>query len=241
MLVRPDERVPIARLLRFLEQGEHLARHCARAQAALVSEPGPRGFLLGQARQEMMHALVFQSAIAWLAPRHLKACPLLPPLERYRALIGEALARQDLAETLMAEQIILEGLGEAILSRIEAGLVTRGAPFSRLRRLLLHQEEAHYSFGRRMLERLIAAGHTTHEALTRRAQEYLSLTEEMVATLAHLFESIDEDPAAWLADARTYLPHWLVLENQGPVTFLSPLPPGPSPTPQHDLRHHPGL
>lgn len=35
---------------------------------------------------------------------------------------------------MLAEQIILEGLGEAILMRIEQGLKRRQAPFGRLRR-----------------------------------------------------------------------------------------------------------
>jgi len=152
MLVRPDERVPFARLLQFLEQGEHLASDCAKAQAALALEAGMRRFLLGQARQEGYHAMVFQGAIAWLAPRHLGSCPMLLPLERYRALIAEAIYQGNLAETLLAEQIIQEGLGEAILKRIEAGLVKRNAPFGRLRRILLHQEEAHHGFGHRALE-----------------------------------------------------------------------------------------
>src|SRR5574340_847598 len=155
MLVRPDERVPIARLLRFLEQGEELARDCAKAQATLAPEAGMRSFLLGQARQEGYHAVVFRGAIAWLAPRHLGSCPRLQPLERYRTLIEDAIRRGDLAETLLAEQIILEGLGEAILKRIDAGLVKRNAPFGRLRRILVRQEEAHHEFGRRALDRAI--------------------------------------------------------------------------------------
>src|SRR5712691_8943519 len=106
-----------------------------------------RRFLAGQARQEALHAAVFQGAIAWLAPRHLSACPLLPALERYRALIEDAIRRGRFLETVLAEQVILEGLGEAILGRIEAGLVKRKAGFSRLRRILLHQEEAHHDFG----------------------------------------------------------------------------------------------
>lgn len=39
MIVRPDERVPIARLLQFLEHGERLAHDCASAQARLVLRP----------------------------------------------------------------------------------------------------------------------------------------------------------------------------------------------------------
>ncbi len=213
MVVRPDERAPIARLLRFLEQGERLAHDCAKAQAALASEGGRDSgmsrFLIGQARQEAYHAVVFQGAIAWLAPRRLGACPLLQPLERYRVLLESALRRGDFAETLLAEQIILEGLGEAILKRIEAGLVKRNAPFGRLRRILLHQEEAHHAFGCRALERTLARGETTLEALRLSAAEYLALAEAMVATLANLFDDINEDATAWASDAKQYLPEWL--------------------------------
>lgn len=210
MLVRPDERTPIARLLRFLEKGEHLAHDCAKAQAALAPDAGMCRFLQGQARQEGYHAVVFQGAIAWLAPRHLGACPMLPPLERYRGLIEEAIHQGNFAETLLAEQIILEGLGEAILKRIEAGLVKRNAPFGRLRGILLHQEEAHHGFGHRALERAMANGETSTEALRPRGQEYLALTDAMVTTLSDLFESIDEDPSAWASDAKNYVPSWLI-------------------------------
>lgn len=211
MLVRPNERVPIARLLRFLEQGELLAHECAHAQAALAPETGMRRFLLGQARQEYVHASVFHTAVAWLAPRHLGACPVLPSLERYRARLVDAISRGSFFETVLAEQIILEGLGEAILKRVEAGLVKRGAAFGRLRRILVHQEEAHHAFGRRVLERAMAAGETSPEVLRALASDYMALTDEIVMTLGDLFEAIDEDPGAYVADARHHLPNWLTV------------------------------
>lgn len=210
MLVRPDEKVPIARLLTFLEHGERLANECAKAQAALAPDSRSRRFLLSQARQEAAHALVFQGAIAWLAPKHLGDAPFLPALEEYRKVLNDALARNDLLETLLAEQVILEGLGEAILTRIEEGLVKRAAPFGRLRRILLQQEEAHHGFGRRMLERAMAEGQIDAETLRRRAQDYLALTDQMVLALSDLFESIAEDPTAWAKDVRKFLPEWLV-------------------------------
>ena len=95
MLVHHDEKVPIARLLTFLEHGERVANECAKAQAALAPDSGSRRFLLSQARQEAAHALVFQGAIAWLAPRHLGNAPFLPALEEYRKRLDEALARQE--------------------------------------------------------------------------------------------------------------------------------------------------
>jgi len=219
VLVRHDEKVPIARLLTFLEHGERLANECAKAQASLAPDSASRRFLLSQARQEAVHAMVFQGAIAWLAPKHLGDAPFLPALEEYRKILDEALARNDLLETLLAEQVILEGLGEAILTRIEEGLVKRAAPFGRLRRILLQQEEAHHGFGRRMLERAMAEGRIDAETLRRRAQDYLALTDQMVLALSDLFESIAEDPTAWANDVRKFLPEWLVTNGLSAVSL----------------------
>ena len=210
MLVRRDEKVPIARLLTFLEHGERMANACAKAQATLALDFRSQRFLLKQARQEAAHALAFRGAIAWLAPRYLGDTLFLPALEEYRTCLDDALAREDLFETYLAEQVILEGLGEAILTRIEEGLVKRSAPFGRLRRMLLQQEEAHHGFGRRMLERAMAEGRIDAETLLRRAQDYLALTDQMVLTLSDLFESIAEDPTVWAQDVRKFLPEWLV-------------------------------
>jgi hypothetical protein len=157
-----------------------------------------------------MHAVVFQSAIAWLAPKHLSDEPFLPALEEYRTILNEEVAGHNLLETYLAEQVVLEGLGEAVLTRMEQGLAKRAAPFGRLRRILLHQEEAHHGFGRRQLERAIDRGETDRAALQQRAKRYLALTDSMVCTLCDLFDSIDEDAGAWAADVRTFLPQWLV-------------------------------
>jgi len=67
MLVKPDERVPMARLLKFLELGEELAHDSAKAQAALAPGIKEQRFLLSQARQESYHALVFRApSPGWL-------------------------------------------------------------------------------------------------------------------------------------------------------------------------------
>ena len=109
-------------------------------------------------------------------------------------------------ETFLAEQVILERLGESILTRIEERVTKRAVPFGRLRRILLQQEEAHHRFGRRMLERAMAKGRIDAEALRRRAQIYFALTDQMVLTLSHLFESIAQGPAVLAQDVRRFLP-----------------------------------
>jgi hypothetical protein len=207
MLIRPHEHVPIARLLTFLRHGEEMAYDCARRQARLA--PSQSRFLNGQARQEAMHAVVFQGAIAWLAPRHLGDIPFLAALDQYRRLLDEAVERGDFYETILAEQVILEGLGEAILMRIENGLARRQAPFGRLRRILLRQEEAHHQFGRRLLEEAIDSGKLDRAGVCNRARLYLGLTDAMVVALSDLFDSIQEDASAWASDVRNVLPNWL--------------------------------
>ena len=56
----------------------------------------------------------------------------------------------------------------------------------------------------------MADGRIDAETLSRRAQDYLALTDQMVLTLSDLFESIAEDPTAWAQDVRKFLPAWLV-------------------------------
>ena len=46
MLIHTSEKVPIARLLTFLEHGERLANECAKVQAALAPDFRSRRFLL---------------------------------------------------------------------------------------------------------------------------------------------------------------------------------------------------
>ena len=208
MQVYPNERRVLARLLKFLELGEHMAHDCALAQATLAPEPSMKRFLLAQAGQEAFHAIAFRRAIEWLGPCSTDADFSLP-MERYRKQVEEALRRRDFLETILAEQIILEGLGRATLGRLEEGLVKRGAGFTRLRRLLLQQEEAHHLFGQRTLERALAKGETSLEALCIRTPVYLALTDAMITSLTELFQSIHEDPGAYIADTRIYLPRWL--------------------------------
>ncbi len=210
MLVQPEERRPLADLLRFLEQAERLAHNCAAAQTALAPEPRMSRFLRRQAHQEAFHATVFQAAAMWLAPHSWNLTEPFAPLIQYGTLIDRALNRKDFLETVLAEQVILESLGEAILNKLEAGLTKRNAPFRRLRHLLLHQEEAHHGFGERILEQAIADGMTSHDVLRKKAIPYLDLSESLIMTLQTRLEEIDEDPCTYVQAHRRLLPAWLI-------------------------------
>ncbi len=209
MLIKHGEHAHLAQLLTFMELGEQLARDCAHQQTSLAPEPGMKTFLAGQSRQEGYHAVVFHGAIRWLAPKTVHTTPITDHMQNYRELISSAIARQDFAETLVAEQIILEGLGEAILKKIDVGLAKRGAPFTRLRRMLIHQEEAHYQFGLRILSNMIEKGEESLDSLRQKSKMYLPLAKTMLFSAEEAFTSIHEDPQEYWDEFCERVPSWL--------------------------------
>ncbi len=217
MLVKPGEHAHLAELLTFMVMGEQLAHDCAKAQCALAPEWGMKTFLSGQSRQEGYHALVFQGAIRWLMPRSNPPSVVSQHMTQYRRLIESALTRKNFAETLIAEQIILEGLGEAILTKIEAGLVKRGAPFQRLRRILIHQEEAHRQFGLRILSKMVKQGEESYDSLLQYAHTYLPLAKMLLFSTQEMFAAIQEDPQEFWDEFQHHLPPWLPLHSE-PIT-----------------------
>ncbi|MDR4493246.1 MAG: ferritin-like domain-containing protein [Nitrospirales bacterium] len=222
-VIKSGEHVHLAQLLQFLDLGEQLAHDCANAQVDLASDYRLKAFLAGQAKQEGRHAMAFQLAIRWLSPRAVTSPLVFPHMNQYRRLIMAAVERGDFAETLLGEQIILEGLGEAILRRMEAGLARRKAPFGRLRRMLLHQEEAHHSFGLRTLERMIAADMISIEGLKKAASPYVELGKSMLFAAQDAFQAIKEDPQNYWDDFQIGLPDWLQAHHRKPNLLRSTL------------------
>ena len=139
---------------------------CQAHKPRLAPDLGTHRFLKEQARQEGVHAYAFHTAVTWIAPKHLDSSHhFLNPLPSIRRLIESALGRGDFYETILAEQVILEGLGEVTLKKLERGLLKRQAPWQRLRRMFLQQEEAHHGFGNRVLERALVR-HDVSEQLS---------------------------------------------------------------------------
>ena len=209
MLLPAGERQHFARLLRILMFGEHLAERCARRQAQIATDPALQRFFLAQARQEKFHALVFHHSALWLAPKGTVHPPSFAPLQQYEALLEEALHRRDLAETLLAQQVMIDGLGEVILRRLDTAMTRHGWGLTRLRRLLLNQEQAHHHFGLRQLERCVANDVTAQDRLQRRAPAYLALIEQMLEDFQDAFAFFDENLGEFLHDVQRDLPTWI--------------------------------
>lgn len=209
MRLHPHETQQVARLFSFLQHGEWLARDVAERQSRLATTPALQYFFVTQSRQEMFHATVFQGAVHWLAPRGAKNVPGLPELNRYRTLTEAAIGRGDLAESVLALQVLFEALGDTTLEMIDAGIERRGGGFERLRRVLRAQEQGHHAFGMRLLNQL-AASVDERRRLRQRAENYMELVGGMFAGLDELFAHFDEDPQDYLAGFQHRLPAWLL-------------------------------
>ncbi len=209
MPIAPGQRIQIARLFHFVMLCELIARDCARRQAALSSDSGSRRFLQAEARQEAFHVQVFRSAIGGLAPQILDAAPSVPQLARYRALTERALDGRDFTETLIAQQVILEGLGDVVFERIGSGMTDRGVGFTRLRRMLTKQEHAQHAFGLRTLNQAIATERTSVDSLRQQGTRYLELVEGILVRLSETFETFAEDPGLFRRHFQQTLTTWL--------------------------------
>lgn len=209
LLLDRDERDQAAKLFGFLALGETLARDCARAQADIAPDRRARRFLIAQARQETFHKAVFDRAVKWLARPGVDVSPDLAPMQAYRRRLEAALARGNFAESLLAQQVILEGLGDVVCGRIARGIDNRGLGFSQVRRLILHQEHAHQLFGIRRLAPLLGADPELEERLASSARAYFELVEQMLHNLDGLFRFFDEDAGVYVDEVRASLPPWL--------------------------------
>lgn len=203
------ESLHLARLFAWLGAGERLASDCAWRQAELTEDRRHRRFFRAQSRQESFHSLVFGGAISWVSASGSRTVGASRPLAAYASRLEDALARGDLAESLLGQQVILEGLGEVILAALFRGAERRGSGFRRLRRTILNQEQAHHRFGERQLQAWIDGGRISPRALRVRAEPYLALIQEMLVTHEAVFDALREDPREYRKRLNDVMPGWL--------------------------------
>lgn len=206
MLIKRNARAEIGRLFACMAYGEGIARECALRQAEIAGRAAMRRFLLRQARQEEHHARVFERVALCITPRG--SGPVPPVLRRYRRELERACARTDLLETLVGQQIVLEGFGELVLDRMNRKLDQRWVGFGRLRRLLIHQEQGHRAFGGRAVQKMIERDPTGRERAGDAARRYLALTDGIVDELEPVFTVTGADPALYKRALRAGLPGW---------------------------------
>ena len=207
----PDESIQISRMLQVLKQGEEVARDCARMQAQLKLKDEPRvaKFLRSQARQENFHAQTIQAGILWATPKAHRQKVSSPAMETLYRRCCQAINEGRYAESVLAVQIVLEGMGETVLRAIDSQMEQRRLGLKKLRHIIVHQEVAHHTFGLRELDKAVAAEGLEQSEVVRLSQEYLDLSERVFAELDTVFEYFDSSQQRFQASVQGALPGWL--------------------------------
>lgn len=202
-----DRRLALGLFLRHLARGERVAQRSADWQMSLARDPRAIRFFRAQARQEAMHARLFDTFATWLdAPRlALTQCPY----DTWEARIDLAAGAGNYLETIVATQVVLEALGEALLARLDAGLDRAGAGFKRLRRLLRAQEAAHHAFGTRTIAAALAAEEIDEAALRAWSLPYLALAQAMITAGAPALTHFALTAETIVVEFRVHLPSWV--------------------------------
>lgn len=205
MRIKTNSRIEIGRLFSCLEYGEKIAHDCALRQAGLAADV-KRQFFLRQAHQEQHHAKIFSRVVLCVTPRG--AGPVPPGLKAYRLRLEHACRRSDLAETLVGQQVVLEGFGELVLSRMNRKFDQRGIGFKRVRKTLLAQERGHHAFGHRMLRDLLVCGQVRSERVSQLTSDYLALVDRMLEELQPVFDVVGADAVCYRQELRERVIVW---------------------------------
>jgi len=181
-------------LLRIQAWGERIAMDGARAQAAIAPTRGAQRFLLRQSRQEAFHAWLFERALQGLSDGvvsdrvSVSDSDFPAPMLRVRDLLFDAISRRAYTDAVVIQHVALEGLGIAVLRRLDEELVSFGRHFGRLRRLVLAQEDAHFAFGAQII-----AKHGDDERLVRLMRRMLDEAECLLISMAPQFRELGGD------------------------------------------------
>lgn len=112
-------------------------------------------------------------------------------------------------EVLIGQQIVLENLGEFVLTRLDAEIGRRGLGFERLRRAVLRQERAHHAFGLRLIGAELTGQRSNSAELDILAEGYAELADNVLVEVSPLLEDLDEDADFYRYEVRKSLPRWL--------------------------------
>ena len=201
MPIAPDLAVgpDLVPLCALVLAAERLSMRCAGMQAALARGlPFERLFLVQQ-RHERGHVALFRSVLVVSRTRGESMDKPLAALAAYEWRLVSALARGELADSLVGLQVVLEGIGTSLFRSF-----TASPALERMKRGLLLQEEAHHELGARLLRQIQDAKIDSLQAAARTYVEAGRVLVEAANPFLRRVGITAEDP-------RLSLPEWLLL------------------------------
>ncbi len=199
----------LAGLLHLLTYGEQIATQCAAWQASNARDKRTAGFFNAQRKHEQFHAQLFHRAAGWLDPKSSTPEQGLHPLSAYRDRLVFAIRHKRWLEVIVGQQLVLEGIGEVVLSSLDECMAQHNIGFKRLRRMILNQEHAHHSFGLNLLNEAIDCQSTDATELNELAMPYLELTQRLFCDIAPALQELDIDAAEYGRELWFGMPSWV--------------------------------
>ena len=189
-LVENEMSLPLCELLLVMADGEIIARDCARRQSRASGDPRSARFLKAQARHEHFHGLLFRRVAAWLEPNLSATKVRSAGLTEYGRRLESAISAGDWTDVLVGQQIVLENLGDLVLSELDDEVKQRGGGFQRLRSLILRQEQAHHNFGLKLLSGQLADDRIDQADIQTIAREYIDLADQVLVDVEPLLDAM---------------------------------------------------
>jgi hypothetical protein len=193
-----------------MAHGERIAMAGAGMQARMAPTREARRFLRRQAWQERFHVAVFANAAAALSADahslHHDAFETPPVLVDWREQINRALSRNRLIDSLLVQQVFLEGLGHVILRQLDRHEHESNECLARLGHMIQRQEEEHHQFGLRLLESELHLDPSARPRLVKLGRSLFQQAQDLLAGLSGEFEVLDPEYGDYVAQLESGFP-----------------------------------
>lgn len=203
-----DVATPLGLLLSIMADGERIARDCAIRQARAAEDARSQRFFAAQARHEHFHAILFRQAAKRLGTRGRGHADHSLGLRRYARQLDVAMEAGRWSDVVIGQQLVLENLGELVLSKLDREMAKRGAGFERIRALVLRQERAHHRFGTQWIQARLHDGRIRPAEMRDGVERYVALADRVLMDVAGLLEGVEADAEAYRCEIRERLPAW---------------------------------
>ena len=206
-----EDKIFAAHLFDFLMCCERIAASCAAQQEKLASKHSMHKFFATQAKQEKHHAFIFDSAVHWLKPKRFKRINY-SGLNAFENKLSNALKSKRLTESIVAQQLLFEGLGEITLSKVSVAIERKGLGFERARKAILKQEHAHHKFGEKHIGAIINSPQFDTQDIGKQCQDYLDILQTVLHEMNPILEFYNQTPQAYFTQMLNGLPTQLRAE-----------------------------
>ena len=127
-------------------------------------------------------------------------------LAEWHCQIQTAVRHSKLPESLLVQQVFLEGLGHIVLEQIDKELSGRTNRLTRLRGLILRQEQQHHEFGLQLLRQELNLDSSVRARLEPVGASLFQNAAQLLGDLSPAFAVLDADDFDYLTALRACLP-----------------------------------